>query len=48
LIRDRARIVETVDDILEEPGPLVREVKTAPDDPPVRHPAELGLTDREG
>jgi DNA processing protein len=47
LIRDGARLVETVDDILEELGPLVQEVRTAPDEPPVRHPAELSLTDTE-
>jgi predicted Rossmann fold nucleotide-binding protein DprA/Smf involved in DNA uptake len=34
LIRDGARLVETVDDILEELGPLVKEVHTAPDKPP--------------
>ncbi len=45
LIRDGARLAETVDDILEELGPLVREVPTAPDEPPVRHTAELALTD---
>src|SRR5262249_14333064 len=45
LIRDGAKLVETVDDILEELGPLVREVRTAPDEPPVRHPAELSLSD---
>ena len=47
LIRDGARLVETVDDILEELGPLVREIRPAPDEPAVRHPAELGLTDQE-
>jgi DNA processing protein len=47
LIRDGARLVETVDDILEELGPLVSEVHTAPDQPPVRHPAELALSDSE-
>jgi len=47
LIRDGARLVETVDDILEELGPLVREVRTTPDEPPVRHPAELALTEIE-
>ncbi len=47
LIRDGARLVETVDDILEELGPLVQEVRTAPDEPPVRHPAELSLSDPE-
>ncbi|HEY2155667.1 MAG TPA: DNA-processing protein DprA [Isosphaeraceae bacterium] len=47
LIRDGARLVETVDDILEELGPLVREVHTAPDEPPVRRPTELTLSDQE-
>jgi DNA processing protein len=47
LIRDGARLVETVDDILEELGPLMREVRTAPDETPVRHPAELALSDQE-
>lgn len=47
LIRDGARLVETVDDILEELGPLVREVRPAPDEIPVRLPAELMLSDLE-
>jgi DNA processing protein len=47
LIRDGARLVETVDDILEELGPLVREVKARPEEPGIRHPAELSLTDQE-
>jgi DNA processing protein len=47
LIRDGARLVETVDDIMEELGPLVSEVRAAPDLPPVRHPAELALSDSE-
>jgi DNA processing protein len=47
LIRDGARLVETIDDILEELGPLGREVHTSPTEPPVRHPAELALTDAE-
>lgn len=47
LIRDGARLVETVDDILEELGPLVREVRPAADEVPVRHPAELALSERE-
>jgi DNA processing protein len=47
LIRDGARLVETIDDILEELGPLVKEVKTAPDEPSVRFPAELTLSDQE-
>jgi DNA processing protein len=44
LIKDGARLVETVDDILEELGPLIGEVRTDPGEPPVRHPAELALT----
>ena len=47
LIRDGARLVETVDDILEELGPPVREVHTASDETPVRHAAELCLSDQE-
>ena len=47
LIRDGARLVETVDDILEELGPLVKEVKAKPDEPAIRHPAELSLSDQE-
>ena len=47
LIRDGARLVETVDDILDELGPLVREVRAAPAAPAVRHPAELTLSDLE-
>jgi DNA processing protein len=39
-IRDGARLVETVDDILEKLGPLIGEV-------PVRHAAELALSDQE-
>jgi DNA processing protein len=47
LIRDGARLVQTVDDILEELGPLVREVRPAADETPIRHPAELALSDHE-
>ena len=47
LIRDGARLVETVDDILEELGPLADEIRTDPGEPPVRHPAELA-SDRLG
>ena len=39
--------VETVDDVLEELGPLTRAVQAAPDEPAVRHPAELTLSDLE-
>jgi DNA processing protein len=47
LLRDGATLVETVDDVLEQLGPLVREIKPAPEAVPVRHPAELTLSDRE-
>lgn len=49
LIRDGARLVETVDDILDELGPLIHKLRpsTAPDAPSIRHPAELTLSDLE-
>jgi DNA processing protein len=47
LIRDGARLVETVEDILDELGPLVREVRPGDDAVPIRHPAELVLSDLE-
>jgi DNA processing protein len=47
LLRDGAKLVESVDDILEELGPLVREVKRGVDETPVRHPAELALSEQE-
>jgi DNA processing protein len=47
LIRDGARLVETVDDVLEELGPLVQEVRPTPEETPVRRPAELALSDLE-
>lgn len=47
LLRDGAGLVETVDDILEALGPLVREVKPSEDAVPVRHPAELALSANE-
>lgn len=52
LIRDGAKLVETVDDVLEELGPLsvptpasapTRPVESAPEAGCVRHPAELTL-----
>jgi len=46
LIRDGAKLVETVDDILEELGPLVRSAPQ-PEGPPIRKPAELLLNDNE-
>jgi DNA processing protein len=47
LIRDGARLVETVDDIIEELGPLSHEIRADSGEPPVRHPAELALSDLE-
>ncbi len=47
LIRDGARLVETAQDVLDELGPLVHEVKALPDEPAVRKPSELVLNERE-
>ncbi|WP_435019608.1 DNA-processing protein DprA [Tundrisphaera sp. TA3] len=47
LIRDGATLVESVDDVLEQLGPLVREVRPSADAPAVRHPVELTLSDQE-
>ena len=46
LIRDGAKLVESVDDILEELGPLVESLPRE-DGGVVRHPAELKLNDQE-
>ncbi len=46
LIRDGARLVESVDDVLDELGPLV-EAMPRSDGGEVRHPAELQLNDQE-
>lgn len=46
LIRDGAKLVESVDDILEELGPLVSPTAT-PDGNTVHHPAELRLNEQE-
>jgi DNA processing protein len=46
LIRDGAKLVETVDDVLEELGPLAQPIRKA-DQQVVRHPAELKLNDQE-
>ncbi|MFM8633798.1 MAG: DNA-processing protein DprA [Planctomycetia bacterium] len=46
LIRDGAKLVESVDDVLEELGPLF-ETCTSPDGRPVAAPAELQLGDIE-
>ena len=50
LIRDGAKLVETVDDVLEELGPLATPTPLAgqsADQPPIRHPAELQLNEPE-
>ena len=46
LIRDGAKLVETVDDVLEELGPLV-EAMPRDDGRVIRHPAELQLNQQE-
>ena len=46
LIRDGAKLVERVDDILEELGPLIQPTKAA-DGQTVHHPAELLLNEPE-
>ena len=46
LIRDGAKLVESIDDVLEELGPLV-EPTPDEDGRPLRHPAELKLNDLE-
>ena len=46
LIRDGARLVETVDDVLEELGPLV-EAAPRDDGTTIKHPAELQLNEIE-
>jgi DNA processing protein len=46
LIRDGAKLVETVDDVLEELGPLAAPA-LRPDGTTVHHPAELDLNDVE-
>ncbi|HEY2826097.1 MAG TPA: DNA-processing protein DprA [Pirellulales bacterium] len=47
LIRDGAKLVETVDDVLEELGPLVAAVPAQSDGREIHHPAELTLNDLE-
>jgi DNA processing protein len=46
LIRDGAKLVESVDDVLEELGPLAKPMKTD-DGNEVHHPAELQLNEQE-
>jgi DNA processing protein len=49
LIRDGAKLVETLDDVLEELGPLATPTPAASgeNDRPIRHPAELQLNEPE-
>jgi DNA processing protein len=49
LIRDGARLVESVDDVLEELGPLVATatVRAGGEERQLRHPAELKLNEQE-
>jgi len=47
LLRDGAKLVETVDDILDELGPLVENVPRNRGGPLLRHPAELRLNEQE-
>ncbi|HEY2759817.1 MAG TPA: DNA-processing protein DprA, partial [Pirellulales bacterium] len=47
LIRDGAKLVETVDDVLEELGPLVAAAPAQGDGREIHHPAELSLNDLE-
>lgn len=46
LIRDGAKLVESIDDVLEELGPLMSPLKTSTGDD-IHHPAELKLNDQE-
>lgn len=46
LLKDGAKLVETVDDVLEELGPLVAPAEIAKDQS-IRHPAELKLSEQE-
>jgi len=46
LIRDGAKLVESIDDVLEELGPLARPAKID-SQTSVRHPAEMKLSDQE-
>jgi DNA processing protein len=52
LIRDGATLVETVDDVLDQLGPLIEPLKlgkseAAGEQTTVRHPAELKLSEQE-
>src|SRR5262249_10108320 len=45
--RDGASLVETVDDVLEDLGPLAKPTPLSNDEPAIRHPAELLLNEPE-
>jgi DNA processing protein len=47
LIRDGAKLVETVDDVLEELGPLAAAAPASNDGREIHHPAELALNELE-
>src|SRR5215475_426994 len=47
LIRDGAKLVETVDDVLEELGPLAAAIPAQGNGHEIHHPAELALNDQE-
>jgi DNA processing protein len=46
LIRDGAKLIENIDDVLDELGPLV-EATPSPNGQPIHHPAELSLNEIE-
>ena len=46
LLRDGATLVESLDDVLEELGPLANPTRLS-DETTIRHPAELKLTEQE-
>ena len=46
LIQDGAKLVNSVDDVLEELGPLAVPIRTG-DSKEIRNPAELKLTEQE-
>jgi DNA processing protein len=46
LIRDGAKLVESIDDVLEELGPLITPLKNSIGDT-IHHPAELQLNEQE-
>ncbi len=47
LIRDGAKLIESVDDVLEEFGPLATPTQREEGQPAVRHPVELQLNEQE-